>query len=537
MVEAVTSTVQRNFLIQQYCSDRFVFVNMVDVYYRIYKSNAIFALFLNLIIFLMFWNIFPPVIYRMLCPSVLETIKSLKLSLVTASITVTAVINAMPSFYTYTRQEKHASKTVINNLQWILAETLIILNLAIGIIAIVSEKTLVLSKWIFVKDSLFILGTLCLFIIYGFAKEINYAFVIILFSIFGAFLVLTVLADLKRKETESLEALQLEQMEEQDQQDTGKHHDEELVPVSANGKEPAAVVVAEEEDDIDDDLPKAFNWSKFIKEIEEEVTFTDSGFIMNCILVPPMCLALLSIPYYKNPLMRTPIKYLVFFLGSSIILFNFHLRGISTAYRFFFSFIVAGVYMTFNLINFNQTVIDYLTEFMGYLSAISYTHILLLFCLDSLAFLGFYFSGNEILIYNFWPATLSGLFVLFTAIGYAVWGKSLLGIYSCYASIITLITLYFGIVCLTSINENEQSFELFSFDATQFKDFLTPEKISTYVLLGLFAITNIGQTIYFWNNQFRITKTYGIVTVAAYVLFIVGVSFWGLYRGNGEIQN
>ena len=67
---------------------------------------------------------------------------AIALSLVTASITVTAVINAMPSFYTYTRQEKHSSKSVIHNLQWILAETLIVLNLAIGIIVIVSEKPL-----------------------------------------------------------------------------------------------------------------------------------------------------------------------------------------------------------------------------------------------------------------------------------------------------------------------------------------------------------------------------------------------------------
>ena len=527
MVEEIMNSVQKNFLIQQYCGEKFVFVNMVDVYYRVYKSNAVFALFLNMIIFLMFWNTFPSVIYRMLCPSVISTIKSLKIGKVYASLTITVIINLMPNFYTFARIEKQNNANNITNLQWVLAETLIVLNLAIGVIVISDSRVLVLSKWIFLKDSFFILGTLVLFIVYGFISKIDYTFVIILFTIFLAYMVCSVIIEYKRWSVQSELALEIESKDDRFDEEKATELEEEKRHVFNPDES-----VNKDEDEDEEDKSRNFDWDKFYNEIKNEVTFAESGFIMNCILVTPMALALLSIPYYKNPLMSTPVRYIVFFMASSIILFNFHLKGVSIVYRLFISLMIALIYLVINMVNLKKTIISYLTEFMGYLSAISYAHILLLLCLDSLAFIGFYFSGKENLTYNFWPASLSGSFMLFTAIGYSMWGRSLLGVYSCYSSIVTTITLYFGIVCLSFLKQNENDFELFSFKATNDANFVTEERVTTWILLGVFALTNFVQMIYFWNSGFKIGKVYGIITVAIYVIFVIGISAWGIISGN-----
>ena len=440
-IEGITSQVQQNLLIQQYCADRFLYMNIVDFYYRVYKSNAIFTLFLTVIIFLLFLNIFPPIIYRMLCPSVLSTINSLKISNIVASLTITAIINMLPVFYTFSQQEGNYIRTNFAEIEWVLAETFIVLNLAIGVIVLMGGKQVILSKWIFLKDSIFILSTIVLYIIYGFIGKIDYILVTLLILGFFAYMVMSFLLEHRRKDQEDEFTLEVENEEEMvkiEYEINNSEIEEQKPPVK---KEEDGEKEKEEDEEEDDENTKRFDWERFFEQIKKEVTFPDSGFIMNCVLVPPMVFALLSIPYYRNPLMKTKTKYLVYFLGSAVILFNFSFGGISLAYRFFVSFLIAGFYFVLHIMNINKTVLSYSIELLGYLSAISYSHILLLLCLDSLSFLGFYFSGNESLIYNYWPATISGSFMLFTAIGYSNEGKTLLGIYSCYSSIIIVMTL------------------------------------------------------------------------------------------------
>lgn len=529
MIENIASKVQRDFLINQYCRPNFFLIDMVDIYTRVFKSNAFMTLFINSMFILMFWNIFPPVIYRMFCSSVLSTLKSLRITKVVASITITLSLNLIPNIYTLFRESSANIFTNYDMLQWVLGETLIVLNLAIGVCVIAAHREIVMSKWIFFKDSIFIFVTLIMILIFGYIGKINYIFPSLLVSLFVVYLFISFLIEYKRKQFESAEVLEMEKhenmntvLEVEGNEDNEYEQDKFNPDKSVN--DPAG---EEDEEDF-----KEFEWEKFLNEIKNEVTFQESGFIMNCILVPPMVLALLSIPYDKNPLMKTLVKYVIVFNATIAILFNFEFEHLLFWHKAIISVGISVIYFILNLININQKVLSYLIEFFGYLSAISYTHLLLLAAVDSLSFIGFYFSGNILIVFNFWPATISGSFILFTAIGYSFAGYSLLGIYSCYSSVISILTLYLGIVMFIQLKSNITEFQLFEFSSemTGYSGFVS--KMYTIVLLGLFGMINMVQLVYLTNSDFRLKKVFGIITAVIYCLVILGLSIAGLTLPN-----
>lgn len=537
MIESLPSVIQQNLLIQQYCASEFLYVNMVDLFYRVYKSNAILTLLLNMICFLLFLNIFPPIIYRMLCPSVLSTIKSLKLKHVFASLTVTVVINLLPDLYTFSQQDIYENAINLRQVITVLGEVIIVLNLAIGITILINGQSIVVSKTIFLKESVFILISVGIIIIFGVMGTISYMTVSLLFVNFCLYYGVSFLIELKRKDWDNFEALESEETEIL----TEVNYDMPVQPPARHqpvlpDKDRLNEEDDESEDEADDSetAQRKLDMQKFYNEILDEVTFPESGFVMNCVLVPPMILALVSIPYYRNPLMKTLAKYLVSFLASAVILFNFKLGDMSLGYRFLISLLVALVFLAMNLMAVNKQVLQYSYEFLGYLSAISYSHILLLLFMDSLSFLGFYFSGNSSIVYDYWPATISGSFMLFTAIGYSKGGKALMGIYSCYSSINVLMSLFMGTVLMASVSKNVRAFPLFTF--IEGETSYSSLHYLAWIMLAMLLVNVLLQTAFVFANSFRLHMGYALSTVLSFGLPFIALTSLGFIFGNNQFN-
>lgn len=120
--------------------------------------------------------------------------------------------------------------------------------------------------------------------------------------------------------------------------------------------------------------------------------------LTNILTIPLKLIACFVVPYNKNAFLKTRVRVLVYYLGFILVSISFFNNFVGSLFLIFFCLVIT---ICVSIIDFRGKHSDIISLFqisMSILSAISLMRILILFVIDGISFLTFYFQINKIII-------------------------------------------------------------------------------------------------------------------------------------------
>ena len=449
-IESILEKPQKNLLIQLYCSPKFAFFNMVDLYYRIARENAI----------LMFVLIGLSVPFLFMCIGFLaekylskgmkDISKRFKLSPSIAAITLVAFANGAPDLISSLADPDKQKGEVImlgNMLGGFIFSVCLVLS---NVLWNTRGGTIQMPKYTILKDLGFYLLVLIVITLFGIWGKTTYLFIFIFFILYGVYLYVSIVVEQWDK-AELLKTVDTDSITTQD----------ESVNQIFNLQQPKGGFVSLEEKDSSLTYKKDHG---FFEQVIEDLIDEEMHYIENMIIMPLALAGMLTICYLDNPIMKTPFKYLL--IGSSIttMLFILELTEFNLLILIIIGQISGLCFFIFEVVDFSKNMLAVVYEFITVFASIGWISVFADTLVDFMRFLAFYFDINELILAAVLLSAGSFVSDYFGNAALAKHGEPVMAALGCFSGEIFNNYIGFGLGVLVNFSVSD-SFDIFGIHA------------------------------------------------------------------------
>ena len=135
-----------------------------------------------------------------------------------------------------------------------------------------------------------------------------------------------------------------------------------------------------------------------MSEISEEIYPEDGGALENALTLPLLFCGLFTICYLENPLMKTPLKFLIVAISTFFAHYMLETSPFSVLITAIVALCIAGFLMILDVAGVNKNALEIVYELTSVFAAIGWISLLAGVIIDFISFLAFYFSLNEIIL-------------------------------------------------------------------------------------------------------------------------------------------
>lgn len=534
-VEAIEQPFLRNVLIVEYCSEKFSFIDLIDLYYRQLDSNIIVVILIVVFVFPCLFISISAASEKYLAASLKGLSKKLGLSPSLAATTMVAFANGAPDIFS-SFAAAHRTESFTMSLASLLGAFVLTTTIVLANVLYSVPSMIVLPKLAVIKELGFYSYAILGIVVLGILKANTLSVAVFLSGSYLAYIAATAIVehllekkrkgieDMNRKDEEKGRLTHLDREQRQGMppvtrltDELGKKTDLNVdLDVESYAVDPSNMATINENlrliyDEIFD--PSISTFRQY-----NQLVLTAGG--------------LLTIPYIYNPLMGTKARFLVIF--GSILLSERVFFGSSYSWliHLFIALGVALLCLLLEVFGFKQAVIDPVYECIAAVGAVAWIKILSVLILDFIYFLAFYFSIEEIMLATLIIAAGNSLTDFFNNTALALQGEAVMGALATYSGQTFNTLVGFTVHLLANWKRHgETRFDIFGIDSSskhRVLGLMPPKNLVITVLLVFVCAILVISWSYYFNHSFVLKRVFGVVLLSIYFTYFLAVVVVGL---------
>ena len=517
-IESILEKPQKDLLVQLYCAPKFTFINMVDVYYRIAKENAILMFIFILIIFPVLCMFVAYIADKYLSKGMQDLSKRFKLSPTLAALTLIAFANGAPDLLSsLSAAEKPGGELI--SLGNMLGGYIFCMCLVVSNVLWNAEAGFIkLPKYAVIKDLSFYLISLGIVTVFGLWGKSTIIFVIVYFSTYAIYMYVSLQAEKWDKQ-----ALLDESLDSSLQQT----NDEMISEVESIDQYQKNVGFAEiEERDSELDRREEYLKGGLFAEIVDDLIETEASLVENIIIMPLAVAGMFTICYLDNPFMKTPAKYLLIGISLSFLLYMFELTSFTPFILILIGQVTGISFFVFELLDFSKNLLAVIYEFISVFAAIGWISLFADCIVDLVTFLAFYFDINELILASILLSAGNNVSDYFGNAALSKAGEPVMGALACFSGPIFNNYVGYGLAILGGLATNDK-FDIFGLNrpAPVVEESMSMnEEVGHYymtVLVLYTAFVIILLMVYLAKNNYVLRLNFPFLAICAYSGFAI----------------
>ena len=504
-IESVSRATQQSVLIREYCSEKFSFSNMVDIYYRSFDENAILIFMVILVIYPILFMSIATVADKYLSSGMQDLAKRLRLSPTLAAVTLIAFANGAPDVlaaFSSAGKDNGAYISVGALLgAFIFSSCLVVSNVANA-----ARGDVRLPRRAVQKELGFYALAVVVIVIFGFIRQSGWPFVAVYLSLYVVYIGITLY--LEKTETGGESAYDLEQGMDSGDQTNGA----ESLPSDEEEK------------------PRSLVQKCFEECVEPEDSMLDS-----IVGAPLKALALVTISYLENPLVQTPAKYPVLVLSTMFALLSLELIAPVWWVLLIIGSIVAIGVLICDLLKVNENIPAIITELISVFAAIGWIKIFSTVIIDFISFLAFYFNIDEVILSSILLSAGNTIGDFFGNGALAASGEEVMGAIASYSGQIFNNFVGFSASVIVGALGSKTNFDIFALNyyKNQAPDAHVKPPVGNYFLIAVIVCVFVvigTKFALFAHSDYVLKKSHVKILVPIYAVFFVFSMVFGLIR-------
>jgi sodium/potassium/calcium exchanger 6 len=535
IVESIRRYTQKNIIIQEYCSEHFTFLNLVDIYYRSMDENAILIFLFICAVFPLLFMCIATIADKYLATGMTDLSKRFKLSPSLAAMTLIAFANGAPDILATlgTAGKEGGSFIAIGSLfgGFVFSCTLVVSN----VIWNSPGYEVKLPKFVIMKEmGAYFASVLCV-IVFGLFKTAGYSFVIAYVSIYVVYVLVSLYVEkiTKKDEKEDIENDKFTTNESLDDSQQDFAIDESKEDFHQETIQTEIDIVMTENDLNENELTEKNSNPGFMSKVVEEM-LEDCDSLIEKVVIGPLKLALMFTNcYLDNPFMIFPFKFLI--IASSFIFMVFTLELLDLGFLIIavIGLSIGALSLTLELLKVNKFYLEIFYQFLSIFAAIGWISIFSGLVIDFIAFLAFYFSINEVILSSLLLSAGNTVGDFFGNGALAKKGEYVMALVATYSGQIFNNFIGFAVSLIVIIQTGTTEFDIFALDYG--KGFAPTDELpppySNYFLMIVILfvlITIIFTMVFYFMNQFVATNKFTKLLFLVYLLFFIISLIFGI---------
>lgn len=551
-IESVSRVVQRNLLIKTYCSHHFGYVNLVDAYYRRFDSNAILSFIIILSTLPILYLCINMIAEKFVAKSMRNLSNRLRISQSLAAISLLSFANTTPELISSMRHSGSPEGTFV---VFGVGIGVYIFSTSVTIPYIIfrSKSQIKLPKYMVIKELGFLLVPLMAICVFGLI-QVSGAMLLLTFGIiYALYFLATIYID---KHYFKQEQVAMNENSESDRvQDPGL-----LRNATLESTETANRLVFKSETNISEifevelensegseDEEEAEQSSNqhakhhqkhtfFEKLLEQMIDFEEHSAGTALILLPLNVFMLFTVPYGKNPLMQTKLRYVPMVLSILVSAFLFGEHHVLKSWIFICALSLIFIIIMLEIFKIAKEPIRIFEKIMTVIVSIAWTKLFVLLILDYMAFISFYFSINEIILFTILMSAGNCFSEMLNLGALSRQGSGIMAVLATYSGQLLNLVGALSINTLMNAKMGVFSFDLFQLNssANHHEDGhnATLMPVGSLFLSSSMAFAVILVLIhflYYMKNDFVLKKRYAFALMLTYVGYLAGAISFGYY--------
>lgn len=538
---------EQNFIISLYCDEYFSFFNFSDIYYRIFNSNAIFTLiFVFILAPFINYSLFH-LSTKFIAPTITSFHRRLKWNPVTTSFTLMAVTNGIPSIIIKLIQPIQLN--VHQSLGSVYGAFIFNATIVSAVVIIASQKEVKMPKLAVIREMIYFLFSVLVVIIFGLIGEIGYSFIIIYFSLYFSYLILSIYLEEADKIDDVIEefgfsfspenqtfGLKKELKKKQSLNQRSLQFGEALksTPVGLSTFEFEVNFDIKTKEDADNESntnPPFFTFDNFKEIIFNHVIRSKLNLYTLFIEIPLNLVCLLIIPDTKNPLMKSVVRPVVLGMTLTVSFFTLQIIEFKIIYFLILFVLFSSLFILEKYMGLQLAQKENLQDIFSITSAVGLTKIYIsLFC-DVVKFFSFYYSLNELIVDAIFLSAADSLGKIYINIALCKQGEFVLAILSTYSVQTFQNFVGFSLILMSRINKHMFGFDVFNLHKPIEKlngaAKISPALVFISTEIGLVVAIVSVILIYYHSNRFLIKKDFPKFLILIYISFSLYSIFIG----------
>ncbi len=545
-IESIVRPVQRNLLIKVHCEENFGYLNLVDVYYRKFNSNAILAFIVIILAVPLIYVCINKIAEKFIAKGMKKFSRKIKLSQSLTAITLMAFANTTPE--------------VISSLKHSGSEegTLIVLGVGMGVyifattvsiafISFMSKAPIRLPRFMVMKELIFLLVPIIMICVFGFYQTAGHHMSLGLLGVYLVYILTTVYLEKYyydeeekahfetmnhiRRRTQIASPIEVV-IDDSDEEVSNERAENDKPTEPSNDKNTEGAVVNHENEVIQNSC-EILNIKSIAKEIMEQFFNVEDHDPATILLLLPLNICiLLTLPYEKNPLKRSPYRYPMLFICLAVTIYFFEPKssfGIST---FMFIFLILASLIYIEIRGIAKEPLRIAEKVMTVLGATAWVKLFVVLLLDFLVFVAYYFSINEIILFTILLAAGNSISEMLNVGALARKGSGIMAVLATYSASLLNLIAALGINSFRNSQIGISGFDLFHRNSNNHEhhDGSHSHSDGKTFLMGIMAFATalvVFHGTYFFYNGFLIRKRSGIYLLLLYCGFLLGVLAFG----------
>lgn len=539
-IESIRRYAQRNILIAEYCNENFGLMNLVDMYYRAIGENAILIFLFICIMFPLLFMLIAAIADKYLAIGMKDLSSRFGLSPTIAAMTLLAFANGAPDILGAMGAAGKPGGALISVGSLCGAFLFSSCLVATNVINNSVDCTIILPKASIIKELIFYAIAIGVIVTFGIMKTAGYPFVITFSAFYGLYVIVTIIVE-NQSTNEDIEK-ELEGLEEEkansgvnlvnEEGDDVENPNTDTALEKKDDLEISKISVIEDEDEEDITQEKGLVGKMCAEMFEDE-----NSFLENVVLGPLMLACMFSNCYLDNPLMKTPLKFIIIANSIVFMIFFLELSEMGLIPLFIVGYSVGAVFFVFELIKVNKNFLEILYEIISVFAAIGWISLFAGLVIDCISFLAFYFSINEVILSTLLLSAGNTVGDYFGNAALAKSGEEIMAMMGVYSGQLFNCFVGFGATVFAATNAGIVEFDIFALDYQPTLDTgeSVPLPMGSYFLIMVIGFVFVGivlTLIVYSINKFVATKSFGNIMVPYYCIFFsVSIVFGYFSRG------
>lgn len=523
-LSSITSISERNAKILEYCRVLAYKNNPVTFYYLNMKERALFTVFIAVLILLIIFFLTKKIVELFLTKFILSIKKRHNLSSVVVGIFILPFWYGFSSFFSLHYFAKSEPFHLYYEVCKLISATFHLLALPFTFALLTKVQTQDIPKTFLNISFLFITLSFVAILFLGYIEEFNYYYCqifLVLGLIYYSIIILWIPSYNKKKledekKWDKIDAF-TQEINEEDQK-----IDEVLFYDVLNLK------------DLKKKQLKIEKQQKTVMyRIWKQIWDSDLDLSDNLIQSPIIIASLFTIPYPKNPMMKTIIRYPIVFLGS-FLGFNGMISSLGLLYSLLCAILILTIYILMETFLENKNYVKTFVEIISIFQAQYFLNYLSLFTGDALYFFPFAFSLNRTTYATICDAIRNNVWRLLYTYVFFMNGEYAMAIMSNFSLIIAFMTINMSKVAAINYYYQNDFFSLFG-DGDPFLNSIFEMSDNTQnliIFVIFFSLILIATQAYYFNgmkinnpigfgrSMLVIWSTYMVIITAHGILFV-----------------
>lgn len=512
-LDSFTNNSDRNQFINGHCNQDYKLLNLVNLYFNyLGESNLLMWMMMMAFVPLLFLHM-SLIADHYLSISLRRLAKKLKLSPAIAAVTITSFSAGAPDVMSsISNADKSGGAQIGVGIlmgSFIFSTTLVISNVLFS-----SISDIKLEKWPIIKEMSFYLLSIFIIVCFGIYGQVNYGFLGLFAIVYVSYIYITVKID-HWKPKEALFFTKEEEEEVKLIQDTQEYH----VHYEISSK--------------DDKAEEMISWKEVCSQGFVELHDERRSIIVNILCYPLTITGLFVLPYNRNPLIKTHLRYFVY-LGSSFYLVDslFYIT-LSKGSSFSAAIVITVLISILDFFSISKKTIRYFQVVMTIFCSILTLKFYVLMIIDFITFLSFMYTIDNVILSAILLSAGDTMGDFFANGALAHQGEIAMASIATFSNQTFNILIGLGANIFMNLQNGVFEFDIFGIHN---KDKVFKMRNWFLMLLVIACVGNICVHWYHYSkNNFHLEKKFADFLIVEYLVFFFGSLVFGALSHVKEI--